>query len=782
MHQLDPSFKDQKAKSRERLRRRRVRRVLMAGAVIALVVSAAGGAFFFDRVYYPMDEDLVASPEMMLAEEEQALAETPYVPAIVNLAGDPLVITLEGGASRQSIVRLVEPPEGIDEVEAGEPLGVLVDTMLSSSERFMTALPSSPEDFAFFQAQRDPLQPEPAGDSTAAETPAVSAGGDADPGFVGEDEAGAGWGETIDEGQAALPEFTRTRIENTTSVASVVSEGARFRPTEDLFVRVLDEKPLDGVLVDNGFTAEDGKPAAEALGVFFGIGKLASGTVVAIRGLREDGRAKVARPVQISLYADDRYLASLALGEEGGFVKSADPWVGEDLTRHFQEQAEAAPIQRYRLIDAIYSTAARNTVPSSVIGEIIMHLSRSHDLNEFADFTQRLVLVYSADPRDKERQSGRVLFVAVRGGDKNIECFVYRPSAGGEFGCLSELNEVQSVTVQNGMVVPVQGVMTSTFGPRRHPILKSVRLHKGVDWAAPTGTPVVAAFAGTIGYAGGGEDYGNLVKIEHAGGRETRYAHLSRFAEGLAAGTVVEAGTTIGYVGTTGLSTGPHLHFELYAGGSAIDPLGTGTPVAAVSGEEGSGAVERLVNKIIQVESGGRADAKNPLSTATGLGQFIESTWVRMMVNYRPDLGRTMTRPDLLALRNDPTISREMVRNLARENEASLRSNGHQITAGRLYLSHFLGPEGANVVLSASPDADLAVLLGEGVIRANPFLTGQSASYVVAWAERKMSGRAGRAVASVPVAAKKEVARASPQFERYKKSISALVEGVTAAL
>jgi hypothetical protein len=169
------------------------------------------------------------------------------------------------------------------------------------------------------------------------------------------------------------------------------------------------------------------------------------------------------------------------------------------------------------------------------------------------------------------------------------------------------------------------------------------------------------------------------------------------------------------------------------APGAALDTLGGG-----------EGAVTQLVNRIIQVESGGRADARNPLSTATGLGQFIDSTWLRMMRTYRPDLTAQMSNAELLALRTEPGIAREMVGNLAREGAAFLRARGHTITAGRLYLAHFLGMEGAHVALGAAPDADLLSLFGAGVIRANPFLEGRDAGYVVDWAERKMSGASGR--------------------------------------
>ena len=158
----------------------------------------------------------------------------------------------------------------------------------------------------------------------------------------------------------------------------------------------------------------------------------------------------------------------------------------------------------------------------------------------------------------------------------------------------------------------------------------------------------------------------------------------------------------------------------------------------------GNNAIATLVDRIIQVESAGQANAKNPLSSATGLGQFIDSTWLRMMRVYRPDLTAQHSRAELLAMRTDPALSREMVEHLAAEGAAFLRARGHTITAGRLYLAHFLGMEGAHTALAANPETDLKTLFGAGVINANPFLRGHDAGYVVQWAENKMSGASGR--------------------------------------
>lgn len=129
----------------------------------------------------------------------------------------------------------------------------------------------------------------------------------------------------------------------------------------------------------------------------------------------------------------------------------------------------------------------------------------------------------------------------------------------------------RGLAVMPGRLPLVSGAMTSRFGLRRHPIFGDLRAHRGVDLAAPVGTPVYASAAGTIGSAGWSGGYGLLVAIDHSGGMETRYGHLSRIA--VSGGQYVTAGSLIGYVGTTGDSTGPHLHYEVRINGQAVDPL-----------------------------------------------------------------------------------------------------------------------------------------------------------------------------------------------------------------
>lgn len=122
--------------------------------------------------------------------------------------------------------------------------------------------------------------------------------------------------------------------------------------------------------------------------------------------------------------------------------------------------------------------------------------------------------------------------------------------------------------------------ISSTFGMRQHPILNKWVGHKGVDYAAPTGTPIYATGDGVISFAGWQNGYGNVVIIEHNGGYSTVYAHQSRLGEGMRKGRRVSQGEQIGYVGSTGWATGPHLHYEFRVKGTPVDPLSASLPMA----------------------------------------------------------------------------------------------------------------------------------------------------------------------------------------------------------
>ena len=134
--------------------------------------------------------------------------------------------------------------------------------------------------------------------------------------------------------------------------------------------------------------------------------------------------------------------------------------------------------------------------------------------------------------------------------------------------------------------------MTSSYGMRTHPVLGGRRSHKGIDLAQPTGTPVYATADGIVSKAERFSSYGNYIQIEHGGEMQTRYAHLSGYA--ISAGEQVRKGQLIGFVGSTGRSTGPHLHYEIRIAGDAVDPTPymVDTQFASANSELGRGGPE----------------------------------------------------------------------------------------------------------------------------------------------------------------------------------------------
>jgi hypothetical protein len=170
-----------------------------------------------------------------------------------------------------------------------------------------------------------------------------------------------------------------------------------------------------------------------------------------------------------------------------------------------------------------------------------------------------------------------------------------------------------------------------------------------------------------------------------------------------------------------------------------------------------------ISDQIIGVESGGDPSARNPNSSAAGAGQFLSSTWLDMLAKHRPDL--TGSPEELLGLRNDPSLSREMTAAYAADNSGILKQAGLPVTPGNQYLAHFAGPQGAIGLLNADPSAPAGAILGPGVVRANPFLAHMTAGDVAAWADRKMGGAGRSAPMSIagPQAAAGESAPAPAQ-------------------
>ncbi|MEP1520405.1 M23 family metallopeptidase [Ascidiaceihabitans sp.] len=771
MFEVDPRFQQGRKKARGRKWRRNGLRFAVFGllpfVVIVLPLWFLTGMGAKVAGLFGGGQD-----DLQLVQIESDIVVAPVVPnnAFVDIAGDPTILRFDASGGT-GVTRETAGPGVLDIRRFGlqqpQRLVVMRDNLVVVQRQLMTALPSTREDFAFFQAQRSQaLEVMDAAMNAEPVDILANIDGDVDLGDLTDS-----YGASLESGVSAEEDFVqKTEVENTTSVAFVRREAFRIALFSDRVIEAKVERTLLDVLVQNGITEVDAKRLAPQItGLISGVDAPPKGSIIALR-LAPLG-PNTQRLLQLSYYNPQGYVGSIAQTRAGTVLIASDPWFEDNLMElaGTEEEDTGSTDGQFRLLDAVYSAAVRNGVPTTLVGEMIALMSKVHDLDKFAKTGDQFTFAYAPQHGPGGSASGQLMYAAIKGPSGDMQCYVIPDKDEGGFKCFDPNKRRPS---SGGAIIsPVQGILTSKFGPRKHPIHKVVRLHAGIDWAAPTGTPVYAAAPGKVSHAGDGKGYGNLIIIKHPGGLESRYAHLNKFAPKGKTGGLVQAGDLIGYVGTTGRSTGPHLHFETRLNGTPVDPMGLlngGTPVVA------SGAVEALVAQIIKVESAGNANAKNPLSSATGLGQFISSTWLRMMRDYRPELHSTMSKQDLLNLRRDPTLSREMVTKLAQENESFLRKRGHNITAGRLYLSHFLGPGGAHTVLSAANDDTIARLMGAGVVKANPFLRNYSVLDLKNWADRKMRGR-GKG-SSVAIAAPPKPV--SPEVKVYKDLVDQVLKEV----
>lgn len=265
----------------------------------------------------------------------------------------------------------------------------------------------------------------------------------------------------------------------------------------------------------------------------------------------------------------------LVRGEDGGFA-------AESVERALRPMSVAVAAT---IDDSFYAAGSAAGVPAATLAEMIRLLSWDVDFQRDVRPGDRLEAVFRRllDERGRAVVVGELDFVGLALGDRLIEAYRFAPEEGGD-----DFFDRQGRSLRKWLLkTVVDGArLTSAFGARRHPILGYTRMHRGIDFAAPTGTPVLAAGAGVVETAGRNRGYGNYVRLRHNATYATAYGHLSRFAKGLRAGQRVEQGEVIGYVGATGLATGPHLHYEILIDGRQVNPLG----VDVVAGEPLQGA------------------------------------------------------------------------------------------------------------------------------------------------------------------------------------------------
>ncbi|MEL6876745.1 MAG: peptidoglycan DD-metalloendopeptidase family protein [Pseudomonadota bacterium] len=215
--------------------------------------------------------------------------------------------------------------------------------------------------------------------------------------------------------------------------------------------------------------------------------------------------------------------------------------------------------------ESLYRSMRAAGAPASAVQDYIKAIDNQVDMDrEVRSNDEFDMIVAYRRAATGERQAGKLLYAGVdRGGKPKTQLMRW-----GEEGRFYEASGVGEQ--RGGLVAPVPGRISSRFGMRRHPILGYRRMHSGLDFRARHGTPIVAVTDGTVTGAGRMGGCGIAVRLKHGGNLSTRYCHMSRMS--VRRGQTVRRGQVIGYVGSTGLSTGPHLHYEMYRGGRAINP------------------------------------------------------------------------------------------------------------------------------------------------------------------------------------------------------------------
>ena len=220
---------------------------------------------------------------------------------------------------------------------------------------------------------------------------------------------------------------------------------------------------------------------------------------------------------------------------------------------------------------SLYADTVKAGIPSRVISELTHGLSFGVHLQRDIQQNDPYEVIYESyyDPTTKAKRPGNLVYAAVGIKGAAYEIFRYQ----GKDGHVGLYNEKGESVKRSLLSTPVAAVrLTSGFGARRHPIKGYSHHHKGVDFAAPRGTPVMAAGDGLVAASHRWGGYGNYIRVNHQNGYATVYAHLSKFAPGIRKGSRVRQGQIIGYVGSTGNSTGPHLHHEVLINGKHVNP------------------------------------------------------------------------------------------------------------------------------------------------------------------------------------------------------------------
>ncbi|MGV8855985.1 MAG: M23 family metallopeptidase [Devosia sp.] len=383
--------------------------------------------------------------------------------------------------------------------------------------------------------------------------------------------------------------------ENVTVVPKTTTASEAGLGRSERFLTLREAGALPDVLGKNGFSANQAALVGEALRNVLRSPNLPARTRLRILygPLSRDATSLV--PYRLSVYEprdDDTYVhqATVALTDTGQYVLGIEP----DFIKFPDEDTEEINVANLPTVyRSIWETGRKHDLDDTTIERIIGMYAYDVDMTKKISAGDSIeILETEPDPEGH----AELLYVSLTLGSTTRKLYRFGTDDGGV-----DYYDPDGETGKrflNRRPVDGGGILRSRFGYRIHPIFHTRKLHTGVDLAAPSGTPIYAAGDGVIKYYKWQSGYGNKVEIQHVNGYETGYGHMSRYADGLSEGSHVRQGQLIGYVGTTGQSTGPHLHFEIKINGNFVDPLSVKLPKDNVLAQQYKADFARTVAQI----------------------------------------------------------------------------------------------------------------------------------------------------------------------------------------
>jgi murein DD-endopeptidase MepM/ murein hydrolase activator NlpD len=357
--------------------------------------------------------------------------------------------------------------------------------------------------------------------------------------------------------------------ENVSLLPKTVAQGTSGNAWNERTVALKKGDSVSAVLKDMGATADEVKAITAAFGGRARDSSPKDG--YKLRILLAPGRdIRRLQPVRVVIATDTSVEAMVAWSDKGKYVAVDVRNANKSASSANDDDEDDG--KGVRLYQSIYETALRNHVPRPVIDDIIRIYSYDVDFQRKVQPGDSFEILYAGDDENaNDNTKAEVLFALLTTGGETRKFFRYQTTDDNVVDYYDESGKSAKKFLVRKPVA--DGAITSGFGGRNHPLLGYTKMHTGIDWASPTGTPIFASGNGIIDKIGLEGGYGKYIRIRHANGWETAYGHMSAFARGMEAGKKVRQGQVIGYVGSTGLSTGAHLHYEILVNGRFVDPM-----------------------------------------------------------------------------------------------------------------------------------------------------------------------------------------------------------------